>query len=322
MTNVHSADSELDVAGLKKELAALRADLALLRRETELLRNELLDNIASINQLEIITFRQRLAMLEAFGKYLEPTRTGRSRDSFKKEGYTFGIITDGRRPERLQRLVESIKQQEISPNRWEILIAGTIPESVVKQEFRIFPMEDMAAQGRLGAMRNVLAKEAQFNKFVSLDDDLLLHPQWAQAVDKVNDEFDLATGVIVNPDLTRYCDWVNNVDGYTFLRRYNEGLDACQYLTGGYGIYKDYVFVEHSWDGALGFYQGEDVQFSRSLFAAGFRLRLIPEAIVMHDDDEYTQKGYGVVRRRAYEALKEVESLQFRLEKLCPRTIT
>jgi len=317
-----SVNSDSDMVALKEEVAALRADLAILRRETELLRNELLKNIASINQLEIITFPQRLAMLEAFGKCLAPTRATKTRDSFKDEGYTFGIITDRRRPDKLQRLIESIRRQEVNSDRWEILIAGAIPQSVADQGFRTFPMEEVAQQGRLGAMRNVLAKAARFNKFVSLDDDLLLHPLWVHAVDKVNDEFDLATGVIVNPDLTRYCDWVNNVDDYTFLRRYDEGFEVCQYLTGGYGIYKDYLFVEHLWNGTLGFYQGEDVEFSRALFAAGFQLRFIPEAVVMHDDDQYTQKGYGVVRRQTYQALKEVESLEFRLEKLCPRTLT
>lgn len=313
--------SDRDAGALRSELAAVREDVALLRREMELLRNELLDNIASINRLEIVTFQQRIAMIDAFAKAMPPTEAAKTGESVKEKGYTFGIITDSRRVEKLHRLIESIEHQEFGRNPWEILIAGAIPESATERGFRTFPMEDAAAQGRLGAMRNVLAQAARFNKFVSLDDDLLLHPQWVPAVEKVHDEFDLATGVIVNPDLTRYCDWVNNVEDYTFLRRYDEGFDACQYITGGYGIYKDYLFVEHSWNGALGFYQGEDVQFSRELFGAGFQLRFIPDAVVMHDDDEYTQKGYGVVRRRAYEALKGVESLKFRLEKLCPRTI-
>ena len=46
----------------------------------------------------------------------------------------------------------------------------------------------------------------------------------------------------------------------------------------------------------LGFYQGEDVSFSRRLFDAGYQLKFIPKAIVMHDDERYRQKGYGVIR--------------------------
>ena len=62
-------------------------------------------------------------------------------------------------------------------------------------------MDDAAAEGRLGAMRNALARSAWFNKFVSLDDDFLLHPQWAEAVDEVQGDFDVATGIILNPNL-------------------------------------------------------------------------------------------------------------------------
>ncbi len=40
-------------------------------------------------------------------------------------------------------------------------------------------------------------------------------------------------------------------------------FDKGQYMTGGYGIYKDYVFVDQGWDDHLGFYQGEDVSFSK-----------------------------------------------------------
>ena len=114
-------------------------------------------------------------------------------------------------------------------------------------------------------MRNSLAKEAQFNKFVSLDDDFLLHPKWASAVDEVKNDFDIATSIILNPDLSRYCDWVNLIENYTFLRAYHEMFDKCRYMTGGYGIYKDYIFKDHAWNDDLGFYQGEDVSSAQAL---------------------------------------------------------
>ncbi len=71
-----------------------------------------------------------------------------------------------------------------------------------------------------------------------------------------------------------------------------------------------------------GFYEGEDVQFSRSLFQAGYRLKFIPLAIVMHDDDSYTQKGYGVVRRHSWERTIDPDEEKLRIDKLCPRTIS
>lgn len=301
-----------------------RERLAPIRQEMELLRNEILENIAAIHRLEILTLGRRIELLSDFGKAFPPSYPGKTRKSSKPRGCSFGIITNGKRHEKLLRLVETIRSQKLASHRYEIMVAGCVDSIKDSDGLRTFPMERAAAEGRLGAMRNVLARSAHFNKLVSLDDDLLLHSHWAEAVEEVNEDFDLATGIIVNPDLTRYCDWVNNVDNYTFLRPYHERFDKCQYLTGGYGIYKDYVFENNAWNDDLGFYQGEDVTFSRKLFDSGFELKFIPKAVVMHDDERYRQKGYGVIRSKAAGEGSEGSDMEIslRLEKLCPRTLS
>lgn len=314
----------------KQEIEILRSDLQgssereiiLLKQEIDILRNEALDNIAAINRLEILTLKDRIDLLHKFGKALPPTFAGRTKESFKPAGFSFGIITNGKRNEKLARLLETIRMQNLASDQYEILIAGCVDDIRDSEDVTRFPMDQAAAEGRLGAMRNVLAKAAAFNKFVCLDDDFLLHPHWAEAVMEVDGDFDLATGIILNPDLSRYCDWVSLIENYTFLRAYHEMFDKCQYMTGGYGIYKDYVFVDQCWDDHLGFYQGEDVSFSKRLFNAGYQLKFIPKAIVMHDDERYSQKGYGVIRTQAYEEANSTSPIILRMEKLCPRTLS
>ena len=315
---------------VSRELEAVRSaledaddrDVATMKQEVEILRNEMQENIAAIHRLEILTLNRRINLLTQFGKELPPTIPGRTRKSLKPHGYSFGIITNGQRNEKLAKLISSIRIQNIPDDSCEVIVAGCVDGISGMEGVRTFAMEQAASGGRLGAMRNVLAKAACFNKFVCLDDDFLLHPNWADAVEEVKGDFDLATSIIVNPDLSRYCDWVNIIENYTFLRAYHETFDKCQYVTGGYGIYKDFIFLEHSWNDDLGFYQGEDVSFSRRLFDAGFELKFIPKAIVMHDDERYRQKGYGVIRLKAAEKLTEVDNLGLRLEKLCPRTLS
>ncbi|MBI5569081.1 MAG: glycosyltransferase family 2 protein [Desulfomonile tiedjei] len=297
-------------------------EMRVLRQEIEILRNEMLENIAALNRLEILTLGQRIQLLNDFGKELPPTVAGRTRTSIKPRGYSFGIITNGQRNEKLVRLIESIRRQNLTNDVYEILIAGCVDEFSGRDGLRTFSLTEAAEQGRLGAMRNVLAKAATFNKFVCLDDDFLLHSGWSNAVEAVKGDFDLATGIIVNPDLSRYCDWVNIIENYTFLRSYSETFAKCQYVTGGYGIYKDHLFVDHSWNDDLGFYQGEDVSFSRKLFEAGYELKFIPEAIVMHDDERYRQKGYGVIRLKSAEECMDDCLLSLKLEQLCPRTLS
>jgi len=317
-------------ASVRQERETLRTDserpedrdVKMLKKETEILRNELQENIAAIHRLEILTLSQRIDLLNAFGKALPPTVPGRTRKSFKPRGLSFGIITNGKRPEPLERLFGSIRAQKLPAHTYEIMVAGCVEQLSGREGIRTFPMVEAAEQGRLGAMRNVLAKEAHFNTFVSLDDDFLLHPDWAKAVLEISGNFDIATGIILNPDISRYCDWVNVIENYTFLRSYQEYFDKCQYMTGGYGIYKDYIFLEHSWNDDLGFYQGEDVSFSRRLFDAGYQLKFIAKAVVMHDDDRYRQKGYGVIRLKSAQELLQAPDLQLRIEKLCPRTLS
>ncbi|MBI4966310.1 MAG: hypothetical protein HY913_23730 [Desulfomonile tiedjei] len=320
----------VDRGFLAREIEAVRSDLedaddrdlAVMKQEIEILRNETQENIAAIHRLEILTLNRRINLLTDFGKELPPTIAGRTRKSLKPHGYSFGIITNGQRNDKLVKLIRSIRVQNIPHDSYEVLVAGCVDEIASMEGIRTFAMQDAASEGRLGAMRNVLARAASFNKFVSLDDDFLLHPNWADAVEEVKGDFDVATSIIVNPDLSRYCDWVNIIENYTFLRAYHETFDKCQYVTGGYGIYKDFIFLEHSWNDNLGFYQGEDVSFSRRLFDAGFQLKFIPKAIVMHDDERYRQKGYGVIRLKSAEECNELLNLSLRLEKLCPRTLS
>ncbi len=300
----------------------MRREVELLRQEIDILRNELQEDIAAIHRLEILTLSSRIQLLNDFGKTLPPMMPGRTRRSTKTKGFSFGIITNGQRPQKLVNLIESIDSQRLHPDRYEIMVAGEVKGLEGYERIRRIPMEDAAREGRLGAMRNALAKAARYNKFVSLDDDFLLHPKWAEAVEEVQGDFDIATGIILNPDLSRYCDWVNIIENYTFLRAYHETFDKCQYVTGGYGIYKDFIFQEHCWNEELGFYQGEDVSFSRRLFEAGYQLKFIPKAIVMHDDERYRQKGYGVIRLKSAEEREDPARIELRIEKLCPRTLS
>jgi hypothetical protein len=60
------------------------------------------------------------------------------------------------------------------------------------------------------------------------------------------------------------------------------------------------VFKAVQWDEVRGFYQGEDLDFSGRLRAAGFSIRLCTQSTVVHDDPSYTQCGDHIVRWRAH----------------------
>jgi GT2 family glycosyltransferase len=68
-------------------------------------------------------------------------------------------------------------------------------------------------------------------------------------------------------------------------------------LTGGLTIMKRWVWDKVKWDDSLGFYQMEDVDFTRRLQDAGVRIAFNPYSTVTHDDRRYTQSGKFVLRR-------------------------
>src|SRR6185295_4754340 len=67
-------------------------------------------------------------------------------------------------------------------------------------------------------------------------------------------------------------------------------------VTGGLCVMKASVADRVKWDEGRGFYQAEDVDFSRRLQQAGVTLRFNRHSTVTHNDPRYTLDGPVVVR--------------------------
>lgn len=62
-------------------------------------------------------------------------------------------------------------------------------------------------------------------------------------------------------------------------------------MTGGLAVMRSHVHDTVPWDDERGFYQGEDVEWSSRLRAAGFRIHFDRRGKVTHQDPRYTQHG-------------------------------
>src|SRR5262245_8813945 len=89
-------------------------------------------------------------------------------------GYSFCIITNGKKPEKLRTEIESIRALNI-PN-YEILLGGEPPAGF--GDLKVVPAVDAARNGRLGEMRNRLIEAARYDHLVIADDDLIFHPDF------------------------------------------------------------------------------------------------------------------------------------------------
>lgn len=205
------------------------------------------------------------------------------------------IITDGKEPDKLAAQIATIRAQAM-PTR-EILVGGDVYPAFAAKDTLVVRMPELAQAGRLGAMRNALCEMATGEVMVVSDDDMLFGPDFYPGLVEYGEDFDVLSCKILNPDGTRFWDWAaaGGPRGHS-LMDYGE-VDPWVYITGGLCIMRAEVFEVVRWDAAIGFYGGEDVDFSERVKAAGFRIAFNPHSTVTHNDPRYTQVGRGVIRR-------------------------
>lgn len=202
-------------------------------------------------------------------------------------GWSFCLITDGRRVTLLLEALDSIRALGLPT--YEIIVAGNVPEGL-GPDVRVVPRPELAAAGRLGAMRNAACALARYDGLVVADDDMLFHADFADAL-QTDGDWDVLCVRLLNPDGTRYWDWatIGGPRGHVLLD-YDE-TDSHVYVTGGLAVMRAAVHRAVPWHEALGFYKGEDVEWSARLRAAGMRIRFNSRGKVTHQDSRYTQDG-------------------------------
>lgn len=214
-------------------------------------------------------------------------------------GVSFCIITDGRRPALLLEELDSIRALGLST--YEIIVAGHLTAGLrstlgSQPSVRTVSASELAYAGRLGALRNAACVTAQYETLVVADDDMLFHPECAAVLEDVR-AGDVVCVRLHNPDGSRYWDWstFGGPRGHRLLDY--DDTDDWTYVTGGLAILSASAWRRVPWDNDRGFYQGEDIEWSARLRAAGFRPRFDPRGRVTHQDARYTQDGH-IIRFR------------------------
>jgi hypothetical protein len=201
-------------------------------------------------------------------------------------GYSFCIISGGRRHHKLQQLITSIHRQRIPT--YEIIVAG---DAESRDDITYIPMIEAAWKGKTNLLRDTAGEHSNYEYIVFLDDDIVLTPSWFDGVANVVPTTDLTGTRLLNLDGTRHWDWTTTGGPQgQILLDYRE-RDSFLYLPGGIIIVKAYVWETVRWDPSLCYGQKEDVVFSREAFMKGFKCKLCTESISVHNDERYTQVG-------------------------------
>ena len=216
----------------------------------------------------------------------------------REPGWSFLIITNGKRPRKLAREIESIRALKIP--QFEILVGGEPPTELPEGVGTVLAV-DAARNGRLGEMRNALTAAARYDHFVVVDDDFIFHDDFYTGLQRYGDDWEALSVRILNPDGSRFWDWATHGGprGHVLLDYTDD--DDHVYITGGLILLKAEVADRVKWDDGRGFYQGEDLDFSSRLRKAGIRPSFNRHSSTTHDDGRYTlvknPSGRHIARR-------------------------
>ena len=321
-----------DDPGTHANLAGLRIQMGLVERAEPELRKVLrlaphdADALAALSRIH----RERRedgeadALLSELGRHHPGHPEARESATPSEEDratwnptFSFCIITNGKRPEKLRDEIRSIRDLEIPGVR--ILVGGEPPEGFSDPGVEIVPVADAARNGRLGEMRNRLVERTDSDIVVVADDDMLFHPDFRDGIVSAGPDFDVLCPRLLNPNGSRYWDWAvfrgHGPENHHLIPYGDSSPDV--YVTGGLCVARRRVFEVAKWDEGRGFYQEEDIDFSARLKRAGLRIGCAPDATVTHCDPRHVQWGrealnLQAVVGRAAQAWQEGEKDQAR----------
>lgn len=202
----------------------------------------------------------------------------------------FAFITNGSNDCYLKQGIESITNLSISNS--EIIVIGNSQLKI--DGIRFVPFDETQKQSWITAKKNLAAKLSSKEILVIMHDYFALSPFWSdESVRSLFlDDWDVCVTSILNPDGTRYRDWLLWPFSHRFLRipfictlanllPYNiTDLTDFMYINGSLMIVKKDYFLANPLDETRGWGEGEDVEWSIRL-RDSWRLRYFDQLPIL-----------------------------------------
>jgi len=231
-------------------------------------------------------------------------------------GISFCIPTNGKRIEKTNLTMKSIRKQKWKDTPYEIVIGGVVDEFKKSKDVELVDRKSDASTGKVAALRNACADNAKYDVIVFCDDDILLDPNWLEKTLKFNKSkgWKVLGNRILNPDGTRHWDRATMTPRVLVDYQHPSG-DKNLMQTSGFFTIRREVHEEVKWDESKMVYadrnnQGipEDVQYNLDLHKQNIPLSFNESTYVWHNDDNYTEFGGGTLLK---EKIKEFSGIEF-----------
>lgn len=205
--------------------------------------------------------------------------------------FTFGIITDGKQPERVLEIARTIEANRI-PN-YEIIVVGG--NQYRHPHTKFLPFDETKRGSWITRKKNLITEAAQYENIVYLHDYITFDAGWYNGFSRYGDNFKVCVNPMVNPDGSRYRD-LTFFPAFRDMRRFgldidrnsdlfqqipNMGEHEClipyqhfkenhavtqwMYISGAYWVAKKHVMQEFPLNEMLSWGQGEDVLWSEQV---------------------------------------------------------
>ena len=209
------------------------------------------------------------------------------------DGISFCIPTNGKRPEKTKLLLKSIRKQV--GKQFEIILCGDIDNFTDETGVILIDQKEAAHSRKVALLRNKAAEMARFGVIAWCDDDILLDSCWmANTLEhSKKNGWNVLGNVMLNPDGTRQ--WDRATLNPHVLVDYDDRSNNNMYQSSGFFLARRKVWKDVKWDETKLVYADrdsqsipEDVQYSLDCQKAGYILSFNKDALVWHNDENYT----------------------------------
>lgn len=198
--------------------------------------------------------------------------------------WTFGIVSDGRKNERILTVIETIRELNI-PN-FEILICGPAPSAVLPGYVKVIDDSSYYKDIRipLCKKKNAIIDNASYNNLVIIHDRINFDKYWFQQVVQSGNYFDAFIPAILDEDTkTQHVIDLDSFDGPIvkyhipiFTKRWTPTL----YMDGSVIIVKTNIAKQIHLSGYLHWGEYDDIDFTRKLKDNGYIITVNHNVVV------------------------------------------
>lgn len=189
--------------------------------------------------------------------------------------WCFGIITGGNQESYISQMIDSIENQNIPKDKYEIIVIGSC--DLQRQNLRVIKFNENVKPMWITAKKNTITKLSKFENICYMHDYIVLDNNWYNNFKIFGEDWDVCMNAIKNLNGTRFRDWVlwaPRFVNYDDLERTHD-----MYVSGSYFCAKKSFMIANPFDESLSWGQGEDVEWSLRI-RNFWKYRCNPQSIV------------------------------------------